>query len=73
VIYNFLNGLPKIHEHYEGLPKGLGLFYQGRLVVVYSWNSNISDGWTEAHNDPLEKREIAFKMGVNIVAYALTH
>jgi hypothetical protein len=73
VIYNFLNGLPKIHEHYEGLPKGLGLFYQGRLVVFYSWNSNISDGWTEAHNDPLEKREIAFKMGVNIVAYALTH
>lgn len=73
MIYNFPNGLPKIHEHYEGPPKGLGLYYQGRLVVFYSWNSNISDGWTEAHNDPSEKREDAFKMGINIVAYALTH
>lgn len=73
MIYNFPNGLPKIHEHYEGPPKGLGLFYQDRLVVFYSWNSNISDGWTDTHNDPQEKREIAFKMGVNIVAYALTH
>jgi hypothetical protein len=73
MIYNFPNGLPKIHEHYEGPPKGLGLYYQGRLVVFYSWNSNISDGWTDTHNDPPEKREIAFKMGVNIVAYVLTH
>jgi hypothetical protein len=73
IIYNFPNGLPKIHEHYEGPPKGLGIFYQGRLVVYYTWNSNISDGWTEAYDDPREKREDAFKMGINIVAYALTH
>jgi len=73
IIYDFPKGLPKIHEHYEGPPKGLGLFYQGRLVVYYTWNSNISDGWTEAHDDPFEKRDVAFRMGVNIVAYALTH
>jgi hypothetical protein len=73
IIYDFPNGLPKIHEHYEGPPKGFGIFYQERLVVFYTWNSNISDGWTEAHNDPSEKREQAFKMGINIVAYALIH
>jgi hypothetical protein len=73
VIYDFPKGLPKIHEHYEGPPKGFGLFYQDRLVVYYTWNSNISDGWTSAHDDPYDKREDAFKMGVNIVAYALTH
>jgi hypothetical protein len=73
IIYDFPNGLPKIHEHYDGPPKGLGIFYQERLVVFYTWNSNISDGWTEAHNDPSEKREQAFKLGINIVAYALTH
>lgn len=73
IIYDFPKGLPKIHEHYEGPPKGLGLFFQGRLVVYYTWNSNISDGWTEAHDDPFEKRDVAFRMGVNIVAYALTH
>ncbi|MCX7784686.1 MAG: DUF4159 domain-containing protein [candidate division WOR-3 bacterium] len=73
LIYKFPSGLPKIHEHYEGAPKGYGIFYQGRLVVFYTWNSNISDGWTEAHDDPIEKREEAFKMGINIIAYALTH
>lgn len=73
IIYNFAQGLPKIHEHYEGPPKGLGIFYQGRLVVYYTWNTNITDGWTDAHNDPQEKREQASRMGINIVAYVLTH
>jgi hypothetical protein len=73
IVYNFQNGLPKIHEHYPGAPKGLGIFYNNRLVVFYTYNSNISDGWTEAHNDPAATRETAFQMGVNIVAYTLTH
>ncbi|MEO0084012.1 MAG: DUF4159 domain-containing protein [candidate division WOR-3 bacterium] len=73
IIYKFPNGLPKIHEHYEGPPKGYGLFYNERLVIYYTWNSNISDGWTKAHDDPEEKREQAFKMGINIIAYALSH
>lgn len=73
IVYDFPDGLPKIHEHYEGAPKGFGIFLQERLVVYYTWNTNISDGWTEAHNDPAEKRDAAFRMGVNIIAYALTH
>jgi hypothetical protein len=73
VLYDFPNGLPKIHEHYEGPPKGFGYFQDGRLVVFYTYNTNISDGWADAdvHGDPAEVREAALKMGANIVLYAL--
>jgi hypothetical protein len=73
MVYSFPNGLPKIHEHYEGPPKGFGIFYQDRLVVYYTYNTNISDGWTAAHEDPPEKRDVALQMGINIIAYVLTH
>lgn len=70
-----LNGLPKIHKHYGGPPEGFGIFYKGRMVVFYTYDTNISDGWAdpEVHNDPPEKREESFKMGINIFLYALTH
>ena len=72
IVYEFPNGPPQIHEHYKGkYPKGFGIFYQDRLVVFYTYNSNISDGWTPAHNDPENKREEAFRMGINIVAYSI--
>jgi len=72
-VYDFPSGLPKIHEHYEGAPKGFGIYFQNRLVVFYTWNTNISDGWVDTYNDPPDKREAAFRVGVNIVSYALTH
>ena len=71
--YSFPNGLPKIHEHDGGPPKGFGLIYEGRLVVYYSFNTDISDGCenTEIHNDPPRKRQLALKMAMNIILYAL--
>jgi len=72
-LYDFDSGPPKIHEHYEGPPKGLGLYVGGRLVVFYTYNSNVSDGWTAAHNDPAEVREQAFRMGVDILSYFSTN
>lgn len=69
--YDFPDGLPKIHEHEEGPPKGFGMFIGGRLAVFYTFNSNVSDGWTLAHDDPPEVREAAFRMGINIVSYFL--
>ena len=73
--YKFPKGLPKIHEHEPGPPKGLGIFIKGRLVVFYTFNTNISDGWDspDVHNDPPEKREQAFRMGVNLLVYVLTN
>ena len=71
--YDMPPELPKIHEHQAGRPSGLGLFSQGRLAVYYTYNTNISDGWTAVHGDPAGKREQAFRIGVNILWYALTN
>lgn len=67
--------LPKTHKHDGNPPKGYGIFYQGRLVIFYTYETNISDGWADpwVHNDPPEKREEAFKFGINIIMYVLTH
>ncbi|MBP9925343.1 MAG: DUF4159 domain-containing protein [Cyclobacteriaceae bacterium] len=72
--FNFPNGLPKIHEH-DGKPaQGFGLFYEGRLVVFYSYECDLGNGWEDRriYNDPEEKRQQALKMGANILAYCFT-
>jgi hypothetical protein len=73
--YDFPGGLPKIHEHHGGPPHGYAILHEGRVVLFYSYNTDLSDGWEapDVHHDPPEVREQAFKMGVNIVVYALTH
>ncbi|MDZ7756303.1 DUF4159 domain-containing protein [Rhodohalobacter sp.] len=72
--FTFENGLPKIHEHDGEAPRGLGIFYEGRLVVFYSIESNLGDGWAEEeiHNVPQSLRRQALEMGSNILVYALT-
>lgn len=73
--YNFPNGVPKIHEHDNKPPKTFGLFHKGRLCVVYTWESNPSDGWAdpEVHRNSPEKRTEALKFGTNLIVWALTH
>jgi len=70
--FDFSNGLPKIHEHDNKPPKGYGLIYQGRLVCFYSVETDLNDGWEdpEVHKDSEEKRQLALRMGANIVSYA---
>ncbi len=72
--FSFPKGLPKIHEH-DGKPaQGLGLIYNGRLVVFYSFESDLGNGWEDQriHNDPPDKREQALRMGANILSYCFT-
>ena len=71
--YQFKNGLPKIHEHDNNTPLGLGLFYEGKLICFYDYECDLGDGWEdeEVHNDSEEIRTKALKMGANIVTYAL--
>jgi hypothetical protein len=71
--YKFNNGLPKIHEHDKKPPQGFGLFHKGKLVLFYSYETDLGDGWedTEVHNDGSESRKKALQMGANIVQYAL--
>ncbi len=73
--YSFPDGLPKIHEHDGGPPHGFGVFHNGRLVVFYSFNTDIGDGLEDAevHDDPPEKHEAALRMGVNIAVYVLSN
>jgi len=73
--FNFPDGLPKIHEHDGKRPQAFGLYYQDRLVLLFTFESDIGDGWEdpEIHNDPPEVREKALKMGANIVKYVFEH
>ncbi|MCS6988548.1 MAG: DUF4159 domain-containing protein [Chloroherpetonaceae bacterium] len=75
IFFRFPNGAPKIHEHDGQPPQTFGLFYDNRLVLLYTYECNPSDGWAnpEIHNDPPEKREEALRFGTNIVLYAITH
>ncbi len=70
--YNFTAGLPKIHEHDGGPPQGYGIVYEGRVVIFYSFECDLGDGWEdpEVHRDPPEIREKALQMGANIVSYS---
>ena len=64
-------GLPKIHEH-DGLPpQGFGIFVEDRLVCLYTFESDLGDGWEdpEVHKDPEELRQAALRMGANILQY----
>jgi hypothetical protein len=72
--FDFANGLPKIHEHDNKPPKGFGLIYQGRLVCFYTFETDLNDGWEdpEVHKDPEEKRQLALRMGANMIQYAFT-
>jgi len=74
VVHPFPRGIPKIHEH-DGLPaQGFGIFLGDRLVLYYSYQSDLGDGWEDAdvHRDPEAVREQAIWMGVNLFVYAVS-
>lgn len=73
VLYSFPRGLPKIHRHDGAAPQAFGIFDRGRLVLFYSYESDLGNGWEdpEVHDDPPEAREAALRMGVNLFLYAL--
>ena len=67
----FSGGLPKIHEHDNKRPQAFGIFEGNRLVLLYTYETDLGDGWEDAevHNNPKEVREKALKMGANILNY----
>ena len=73
IYYQFENGLPKIHEHDNKRPQALGIFHNNRLVLLYTYESDLGDGWEsqKVHNDPEDLRNQALKMGTNIIIYSL--
>ncbi|GAL77476.1 DUF4159 domain-containing protein [Algibacter lectus] len=73
--FSFPKGLPKIHEHDGKRPQAFGLFEKDRLILLFTYESDLGDGWEDPqiHNDPADVREKALKMGANIVKYAFEH
>ncbi|MEM6516548.1 MAG: DUF4159 domain-containing protein [Bacteroidota bacterium] len=70
--FDFPKGLPKIHEHDGKRPQAFGMFHESRLILLFTFESDLGDGWEdpEVHNDPEQVRLKALKMGANIVKYA---
>ncbi|MFK5972269.1 MAG: DUF4159 domain-containing protein [Flavobacteriaceae bacterium] len=70
-LFKFSEGLPKIHEHDGKRPQALGIFHESRLVLLFTFESDLGDGWEDpsVHNDPVEVREKALQMGANIISY----
>ncbi|HEY4322016.1 MAG TPA: DUF4159 domain-containing protein [Gemmatimonadales bacterium] len=73
LIYDFPTGVPKIHEHDAKPAQGFGIFLKGRLVLYYTYQSDLGNGWedTTVYHDPPAKHEAALRMGVNLFAYAV--
>jgi len=74
IYHKFPDGLPKVHEHDGNRPQALGLFHEDKLLVLYTFECDLGDGWEDGnvHNDPSEIRDLALKMGTNIVLSALS-
>ncbi|AWV97008.1 DUF4159 domain-containing protein [Arcticibacterium luteifluviistationis] len=72
--YKFASGLPKVHEHDNKAPQGFGLFYEGRLVCFFTYESDLGNGWEDqsVYGDPESIRTSALQMGANIVSFAFT-
>jgi hypothetical protein len=72
--FKFPNGLPKIHEHDNKPSQGFGIIHEGRLLVFYTYETDLSDGWEdpEVHRDPPEIRLLALQMGANIINFVFT-
>lgn len=73
-VYEFPRGLPKVHEHDDLPAQGFGVFLDGRLVLYYSYQTDLGDGWEDAdvHRDPEPVREQALRMGVNLFVFAVS-
>lgn len=73
--FDFPDGLPKIHEHDGKRPQAFGVFDNNRLVLLFTFESDLGDGWEneEVHNDPKEVRLTALKMGANIISYVFNN
>ncbi|QWX84772.1 DUF4159 domain-containing protein [Cellulophaga sp. HaHaR_3_176] len=69
--YNFPEGLPKIHEHDGKRPQAFGIYHKNRLVLLFTYESDLGDGWEdpEVHNDSQDIRNKALQMGANIIQY----
>lgn len=72
--FDFPKGLPKVHVHDGKAPQAFGLLYKGRLVCLYTYESDLGNGWEDqsVHGNPESVREQALRMGANIIQFVFT-
>ena len=72
--FKFDKGLPKIHKHDDNPAQGFGILHEGRLVVYYTYETDLGDGWEDqqVHKDPEDMRRLSLQMGANILSFAFT-
>lgn len=72
--YKFPNGLPKIHEHDNLPPQAFALFWEGRMVCLFTFETDLGDGWEdyEVHKNSEATRTRALQMGANIIQYVFS-
>lgn len=73
-VFNIPGGRPpKVHEHDGQTPQAFGLFYRGRMVLLYTYESNPSDGWAyDEHDNPQSITDAALQFGVNLFVHVLS-
>ena len=74
LVYPFPDGRPpKVHEHDGKPPQAFAVYRQGRMVLLYTYESNPSDGWAyDEHANPEAITQAALRFGVNLLVYAFT-
>lgn len=73
-VYNISGGRPpKVHEHDGQTPQAFGLFHRGRMVLLYTYESNPSDGWAyDEHDNPQRLVDEALRFGVNLFVHVFS-
>jgi len=73
IVYPFPAGRPpKVHEHDGKPPQAFGVYRNGRMVLLYTYESNPADGWAyDEHANSQRVIDQALKFGVNLLTYIL--
>jgi len=73
LVYSFPDGRPpKVHEHDGNTPQAFAVYRDGRMVLLYTYESNPSDGWAyDEHDNPQAITRTSLEFGVNLLVYAL--
>ena len=47
----------------------------GRIMILINWNSDMGDGWEHTYDEmyPTRYANLAYRLGINYLLYALTH
>lgn len=74
-VFNFPDGRPpKVHEHDGKAPQAFAVYRNGRMVLLYTYESNPSDGWAyDEFDNPQDVTDAALQFGVNLLVYAFTN